>query len=243
LQRKYIKQGDRDLKAFSKLKRTEFSCKVDAQIALQNFSEKLTLTMISDARITELPHFSKKGRPGKEQVVDQISYHIEGELASRIDIYQRTLERKSTFIVATNEMDEQMLDNEKAIDLYKKDQQKVERGFRFLKDPLFMAASLFLKSTKRIIALTMVMTLCLLVYCAIEYRIRKALEQQEQTFPNQLGKTTVRPTARWVFQFFSGIRLLAVSATNEIVININEHHRALLTLLGERYVALYENST
>jgi transposase len=27
-----------------------------------------------------------------------------------------------------------------------KDQQKVERGFRFLKDPMFMASTLFLKS-------------------------------------------------------------------------------------------------
>ena len=44
-----------------------------------------------------------------------------------------------------------------------KDQQKVERGFRFLKDPLFMAATRSLKSPQRILALMMVMTLCRLV--------------------------------------------------------------------------------
>ena len=45
-----------------------------------------------------------------------------------------------------------------------KAQQGVERGFRFLKDPWFMVDSVFLKSPRRIEALMMVMTLCLLVY-------------------------------------------------------------------------------
>ncbi|WP_432743117.1 hypothetical protein ABXJ76_00535 [Methylobacter sp. G7] len=40
-----------------------------------------------------------------------------------------------------------------------KDQQKVECGFRFLKDPLSMALTLCPKSPKRIMPLMMVMTL------------------------------------------------------------------------------------
>jgi len=49
----------------------------------------------------------------------------------------------------------------------------VERGFRFLKNPAFFAASLFLKKSSRIMGLLMVMTLALLVYGVIERRIRK----------------------------------------------------------------------
>jgi len=49
----------------------------------------------------------------------------------------------------------------------------VERGFRFLKDPWFMVDSIFLKSTKRIEALMMLMTLFLLVYNIGQYRLRK----------------------------------------------------------------------
>ena len=41
-----------------------------------------------------------------------------------------------------------------------------ERGFRFLKDPMFLASTLFLKKAQRIMALLFVMTLCLLVYAA-----------------------------------------------------------------------------
>ena len=120
-----------------------------------------------------------------------------------------------------------------------KAQQKVERGFRFMKDPLFIASTLFLKSTERIMALMMVMTLCLLVYAALEYRIRQSLIQAEQTFPNQVGRMISRPTARWVFQFFAGIHLLVVGQMQTLILNLNQYHRLLLKLLGERYEEIY----
>ena len=54
-------------------------------------------------------------------------------------------------------MDEKILP---AVDLLEgyKGQHAVERGFRFLKDPQFLASTLYLKSEKRIMALLMVMT-------------------------------------------------------------------------------------
>src|SRR5262245_10041301 len=52
---------------------------------------------------------------------------------------------------------------------------QAERGFRFLKAPQFLASSLSLKKPERIMALLMVMTVCLLVYAALEYQIRAAL--------------------------------------------------------------------
>jgi transposase len=48
-------------------------------------------------------------------------------------------------------------------------------------------------------ALLMVMTVCLLVYAALEHRIRRALHKHGATFPNQKGKRIQNPTARWVF--------------------------------------------
>ncbi len=56
-----------------------------------------------------------------------------------------------------------------------------------------MANTLFLKSPKRIMALMMITTLCLLIYGALEYRIRQTLQQHQQTFPTQLGTTTAKP--------------------------------------------------
>ena len=104
---------------------------------------------------------------------------------------------------------------------------KIELGFRFLKAFWFMSYTLFLKSPKRIMALMMSMTLCLLVYGALEYRIRKTLQQHQQTFTTQLGTTTAKPTARRLFQFFAGIHVLLIDSCREIVLNGNVYRRQL----------------
>jgi transposase len=67
------------------------------------------------------------------------------------------------FIIATNILSEKELSKEKMLSEYKA-QQSCERGFSFLKNPLFLADSIFLKSPERIEALAMIMGLCLLVY-------------------------------------------------------------------------------
>jgi transposase len=60
------------------------------------------------------------------------------------------------------------MDEANMLSTYKK-QQGVERGFRFIKDPLFHLSGIFLKKPERIDALMMVMTLCLMVYNAGQY--------------------------------------------------------------------------
>ena len=83
--------------------------------------------------------------------------------------------KKASFIVATNILDEQRLPHEQVISTYK-EQGGVERGFRFLKDPLFLASSVFVKKPERVIALSFVMVLCLLVYRLAEHLLRRQLE-------------------------------------------------------------------
>jgi transposase len=236
-----LKQSQANLKAFNQLCRQDFTCETDARNALVAFEKTLTLTTVVDSQIVAVPHYRRAGRPTKDRQPEAISYRIEGALASRPDQYTCQLHRKSCFLLATNQVDSEALPDDELLNAYK-DQQKVERGFRFLKDPLFMASTLYLKSPKRIMALMMVMTLCLLVYAALEYRLRQALNQHDQTFPNQKGQPTRTPTARWVCQFFTGIHLLVIAQEQVLVLNMNEHQRGLLAVLGERYVALYSNS-
>lgn len=88
-------------------------------------------------------------------------------------------------------------------------------------------------------ALMMVMTLCLLVYSALEYRLRQALTTHRQTFPDQKGKPTSQPTARWVFQCFLGIHLLILHETEELMLNLKDYHQHLVALLGPPYEAVY----
>src|SRR6056300_188577 len=95
-------------------------------------------------------------------------------------------------------------------------------GFRFLKSPDFLFSSLYLKKAERIEALLMVMTLCLMVYAAIQHRIRYELKKQSRVFPNQKKKPCQNPTARWVFFCFQGINVLTVNNQEEHVVGLKE---------------------
>jgi transposase len=240
--RQHLKKSKVDYKAFIVLAKRTFACVADAEAALAALQKKLKFVTLHYSQIVEIKRFKGKGRPKKESVPDTVGYRVEAGVASMLDMRQRKIQQKSCFIVASNQLDEDQLSNEDMLDHYTPGQQKVERGFRFLKDPWFMANTLFLKSPKRIMVLMMIMTICLLVYAALEYRIRQSLQQHEETFPTQLGTTTAKPTARWVFQFFAGIHVLLIDSWREVVLNCNEHHHHLLNLLGERYAHLYAGS-
>lgn len=79
-----------------------------------------------------------------------------------------------------------------------------------------------------------------LVYAALEYRIRQGMEKQEVSVPDQKGKPTKRPTARWVFHLFTGIHVLHLSG-QELILNLKSHHQDLLRVLGESYLTLYRS--
>jgi len=229
----------RELKKFEKLCQNEFACEKDAIKALDAFEKKLKMTDVSDFSVIKKPRFNKKGRPAKDAQPDYYTWKIEGGIASIIETREVKLRRKSCFILATNQLDDSELSEEELIRKYKQDQQKVERGFRFLKDPQFLAATLYLKKPERIVALLMIMTLSLLIYATLEYRIRKALVEEDKTFPNQKNQSIQNPTARWVFQYFSGIHELTISEKEILIINIKVQQLLILKLLGNGFQKIY----
>jgi len=233
-----LKQSTAEFKAVDMLCKQDFACETDARKALASVEKKQKITFVSDVQVIAHPRYQEKGRPVKEKEPDYYVYRIECGIASKLQERSHRLERKSCYILATNQLDCEALSDDELIAAYK-DQQKVERGFRFLKDPLFMASTLFLKSPKRIMALMMVMTLCLLVYAALEYRIRGALNAHDTTFPDQKDEASIAPSARWVFQYFSGIHVLTIIQMQVLVLNLNEHHMTLLKMLGPKYERLY----
>src|SRR5439155_3644773 len=140
----------------------------------------------------------KRGRPGLCAQPAQLIYQVEGALASSLAARQARIAQQSCFILATNELDAQQLPPQELLDGYK-GQSQAERGFRFLKDPQFLASSLYLKKPERIMALLMVMTVCLLVYAALEYRICTALKEHEATFPDHKGTLITHTNKQCMF--------------------------------------------
>jgi transposase len=153
------KQSDQEVKAFKTRCRTAFACAADAQQALTSFVAGLQTTFLHTSTVCPTPHYGKRGRPGPGAQPAQLVYHIAGALASRLTDRQARVDQQSCFILATNELDEEQLSSPAVLDGYK-GQAQAERGFRFLKDPQFLASSLYRKKPERIMALLMVMTVC-----------------------------------------------------------------------------------
>ena len=233
-----LKQSESAAKAWQKLCRTPFAWAADAQHARAPFVHGLQTASLHEGTIHPRPCYGKRGRPRPGAPPTQVVSHISGALTSSLAAHEALVAPQSCFILATNALDEHRCPPQELLAGYK-GQQHAERGFRCLKDPGFLASSLYLKTPERMMALLMVMTVCLLVYAALESRIRKALKDHEATFPNQKGALVQNPTARWVFQYFVGIHLLRIRGEGAFVLNLNAQHLHLLRLLGRPYEAFY----
>jgi transposase len=237
--KRWLKHSEKEVKAFQKLGRREFACEADARQALETVEQRLTYTQVQTATIVATPHYDKPGRPKNGEAPSEIRYTIDGALGSSLAKHEQQVGQASCFVLATNELDASCLPPLELLEA-NQGQQHAERGFRFLKSPEFLSSSLYLKKPERIMALLIVMTVCLLVYAALEHRIRQALNEHGATFPNQKGKRIQTPTARWVFHYFMGIHLLYQAGEWPQVLNLTEEHCNLLKLLGPPYMQFYD---
>src|SRR5512147_712306 len=119
-----LKQSHANLKAFEQLGRQDFTCENDARPALAAFEKTLTLTTVVDRQIVAVPRYRQAGRPTKGRQPDEITYRIDGGLASLPEQYCWKLQQKSCFILATNQVDSQALPDDELLRAYK-DQQRV----------------------------------------------------------------------------------------------------------------------
>ena len=221
-----------------------FACEADARAALEReLKGKPTWVEINSNIVAHARH-AGKGRPRKEASPTTYQWQIVATVTVNQPQVDEEALRKACFIVGTNELESEVLSDQELVTTYK-DQGGVERGFRFLKDPLFLASSVFVKKPERIVALGLIMVLCLLIYRLAEFRLRARLAETEQTIPDQVHKPTARPTMRWVFQCFEGIELLHVqtAATSlMLVLRLQPVHRLILQLLGPLYENIYTPS-
>lgn len=238
LRKDFAKKSAAELAAFTKLCKEPFATTHDAQKAFDIFLKKCKYLSINQLDFNKKAVYDKKGRPGKDELPAGYQYFIRATAYTEIDTYENKAATKGRFVIATNDLNEQELSDTDCFSGYK-EQSKVERGFRFLKDPQFIASTIFVKKPERVEALLFIMTLCLTVYAALEYRIRHELQQQDLTFPNQLGKPSKKPTTRWVFQCFSNITLLYRDNAKPVILNLKPNILMIVKLLGDGYHKYY----
>ncbi len=242
ISRQVERAKDKAEKELFHLQAQRFACKTDAQRYIDKVSKKLKYHQISTTQHVAHKVYEGKGRPKKNAKVKRIEWQVNAEIEENQTAITQAVEQKSCFILATN-IDEKELSPTEVLTHYKA-QSAVERGFRFLKDPLFFVSSLFIKKPSRIDALLMVMTLSLLVYSIAQRRMRAKMKEIEATIPNQIKQETATPTLRWVFQCFDGINLLQQGDTYRYeklqLDGFTELRQKIIKLIGGHAMHLYK---
>ena len=217
-------------KALKSLTNKSFACEADALSAVTEFEKTLKFHDLSELQIVSQPHYSRRGRPNPEQQPTHNSWHIQAGLIENPVTVAAIQKQAGRFILATNSVDSEKWADSDILREYK-GQQSTERGFRFLKDPLFFASSVFLKNSKRIMALAMLMTLALMVYTLGQRQLRLALVQANASLPDQKGKPTARPTLRWILQCFLSVHLVFCNNL-KLQIKLSDRQNLILRFLG-----------
>ena len=220
-------------KQWHKLGLQIFNCQEDAEASAKKFNQGWKYHQ-AVAEAVPITQYARRGRPSTEDRPEILGYGLKGSLSTdpeRVETAKRNLGK---FIIATNEGDPQKLSSVQMLENYTDQGVSVERGFRFLKDPLFFADSLFLKKPERIMALMMIMGLALLIFALAERQLRMAMEKNGVKIPNQKGQPTATPTIRWVFQTFEGIDILSIwvngQPTLRQVLNLRPVHQQIIRL-------------
>jgi transposase len=222
-----------------------FKCSEDAEKEVTSIAKQYPLHRIT-FEVKSVTKYKSRGRPKPGSKAETAGHQIQSKTSLNKEKIQKALNKKGRFILATNQMNEGELPAKKILSEYK-EQQQVERGFRFLKDPWFLVSQVFLKSPKRIEALMAIMTLCLLVYNVAQHKLRRALKKTKQTVPNQLKKQIQTPTMRWVFQMFEDVLLLRIrnrsgNIIQELISNLKAPHITIIKLMGANACQIYQIS-
>lgn len=186
--------------------------------------------MNSPGKAAGRPSSSKEGESSDSPLPPRLTYRIEARLVKDEAKVAEARRAAGRFILATSVLDNEELKSEALVAEYK-GKDRVERGFRFLKDPLYSATSVFVKSPKRVAAIAMAISLCLLVYTLGERSLRGALAEANACVRHQSGKKTQKPTLRWIFQMFHAVHVLEMGGEKQIT-NLNEERRTILGFLG-----------
>lgn len=230
LEKKIEQEKNNKQREFIQHHKKGFACEADALAAIDMFRPKLKFNEISEFKIIAKPFYRHKGKPKVGEEPQGYIYHPEITLKVSEELVKPYKNQAGCFILATNCLDENMLSPSQAFSLYQ-EQQGTERGFRFIKDPLFFAASVFLKSTSRIMALAFIMALSLMVYSLGQRKLRMALQEANDSVPNQKGKPTNKPTLRWIFQCFQSVHLVSIDGSKALI-KVSQTHLLILKFLG-----------
>ena len=158
------------------LSHRRFACEADARAALERELKGKPPWLEVKVEFVAHPLYEGRGRPRKDIRPAPHQWQIVATVTVNQQQVDEEAVRKACWIIGTNVLDTTVLSEQDLVTTYK-EQGGVERGLRFLKDPLFLASSVTVSKPERIMALSFIMVLCLLIYRLAEFGLRSHLAQ------------------------------------------------------------------
>lgn len=160
-----------------------------------------------------------RDRPARNSEKISFSLHIQTDQ----EALEKHRQQLGWRVYATNSPIEQ-LSTKEAIICYRQEY-RIEHKFNELLHKFTALAPLYLKKSSRIKALVRLCLLALKFVSAIEYQVRKELnetkEQLDQIYPANPGRKTSRPTTKMILEAFQNISLVIIPIQGHTIIKIN----------------------
>jgi transposase len=128
-----------------------FACEADARATLERELKGTPSWLEVNVEFVAHPQYAGKGRLHKDASPATHQWQIVATVTVNQQQVNREAFRTACWIIGTNVLDPTLRSDLQLVTTYK-DQGGVERGFRFLKDPLFLASSVTVSKRERIMA-------------------------------------------------------------------------------------------
>lgn len=171
-----------------------------------------------------------------------VGYKIKMGFSRNDDRIDKILESKGKFVLATNKLDSEELSAEDVVKAYRSRNKGVEGCFKFLKNKTLNLNQIFLQKESRIEAMMIVMTFILLVNNLAQKKIRDYLVEEDKSFPNQMGKPTVKPTFMWISYCMRHISRIQTRIGEQIfhqIIGMTSSIELIIRAIGDEAMAIY----
>jgi transposase len=193
------------------LKKQPFACEADAKRSVEKLrksSEDKGFDCEASVSKKEEAVYGHKGRPKRGEVPEiRISWYAEVKnFGMREAIVEEKKRMASTFVLIYR-----LREEKSAEDILRsyKNQDKVEQGFKFLKQPLNLGP-VYTKKPERVKALGYIFLMVLLLAKYLEYRVRVSLAHRGEVLKVG-GQKVERPTAKTILEHLAQMSILLVA--------------------------------
>ena len=233
------RQAQKELKRLeSKLKklRTQpMSTKKDAVKQVEKLIKAAKLCIISDIQYEEVVKQVSKGRPSKNKPAETkvVAVKVTGKIEISQELVDKRIQEEIKYVICTDDIKRDWTMAE-LLTTYKRNS-VIERNWKCLKNPNFFVDYIYLQKPSRIDALLWIMSLALLVYTAMEYRIRKVMKEQSLSIPSIVrGRVETQPTMMRMLQYVSNqhVSLVVTSNGSMYICNLSQELKMILIALG-----------